>query len=351
MALPSRADMKAMAKREAGNVERYFNRDRGQFEFMGYLNNGVTGVSCRVRLRSNGRRRAQQFVVKRGFRSGGGVQERLEKERRTLKNFRGAAHTLQLFYPPRGVRNPIDDAPGQTLVTEWIENGTLADFVHRNGTKALPNRVLIEFFGCLVQFCVAMAYPPRGAEREPQREERISGRQKSNLAHNDMHCSNIMIGSLNPECGGHGLVPQLKLIDFDRASIIDSLPGLDYGVASNIFAIGMVMRSLITGDLMMEPPPPVAMTIFVNGSSRHVVTRGGDCTTARHRNLDTDLASLVMWCLADIRQRPVLEDLHASVTTLRRKATNTARWRNYPLYHFESESEVRRIVQRYILDA
>ncbi|KAI0101997.1 hypothetical protein GGR51DRAFT_562918 [Nemania sp. FL0031] len=354
--MPSREEKRAMAKSEARNIGRYFERHRDQFEFIGYLNNGFTGVSCKVRLRSDrGRRKAQNFVIKRPIIQNEIVESRLKEEFRYLRLFRGARHILQLFYVPGSVKNPIENAPGTSIMTEWIENGILADFISRNNKKQLPNRLLLELFTCLVQFCVAMAWPPHGDRGAPHQEERIPSdihkrRNKDQIVHNDMHCSNIMIGSLNPEGGGHNLVPILKLIDFDRMSTLHSPPGLDAGVSQNIRDIGFVMRTLITGDLAMEPPPPQLVTVRVAGATRSFMTYGTDVTRRMHTNLDEEIASLVQWCLADAPARPTLEMLHFELHALKKKAT-PERYAKYPMAKFESDSEIRRLVQRYILDA
>lgn len=101
---------------------------------------------------------------------------------------------------------------------------------------------------------------------------------------------------------------------------------------------------------MMEAPPPVPVRVTVDGLTRTMTTRGADLSPEIYKNLDKDIAALVQWCLAVEDERPVLEALHTSVYELRNKAT-PSRYRDYPLAKFESDQEVRRIVQRYILDA
>lgn len=81
---PTRAELQVMAREEARNVSRYFDRNRDNFEYIRYLNNGITGVSCQIRVKSGRvRRRTQDFVVKRGFRPG--ADRRLEIEYKALK--------------------------------------------------------------------------------------------------------------------------------------------------------------------------------------------------------------------------------------------------------------------------
>lgn len=101
---------------------------------------------------------------------------------------------------------------------------------------------------------------------------------------------------------------------------------------------------------MMEPPPAIPVTITVDGFTRTVTTIGADITTEIYPNLDGDIAALVKWCLAGEGERPVLEALYASVSDLRKMAT-AKRYERYPMGKFESDKEIKRIVQRYILDA
>jgi hypothetical protein len=58
---------------------------------------------------------------------------------------------MQLFYIGNGIHNPIKNAPGLTIITEWIENGTLTTFIRRVAerfNRELPNRLLLELFLC-----------------------------------------------------------------------------------------------------------------------------------------------------------------------------------------------------------
>ncbi|GAW25868.1 hypothetical protein SAMD00023353_1401970 [Rosellinia necatrix] len=158
--LPLREQIQAMAQQEVARVQRLFGQGSQRFESIQYLNNDVTGVSCKL--------------------------------------LRGAQHILQFFRLPGGVESPLRNAPGLTIMTEWIENGTLASFVRRSNGRPIPNRILISFLTCL------------------------------------------MIGNLEPEGGGHHLVPILKLIDFDRAHILRCPPGSDAGV--RLFSVNYALE-------------------------------------------------------------------------------------------------------------
>ncbi|KAI8633924.1 kinase-like domain-containing protein [Xylariaceae sp. FL1651] len=356
---PPRADVHRDADTEAQNIRQYFERNPRFFEYVGFLNNGVTGVSCKVKLKPSWWRfwkKPQFFVVKRAFKSDS--EDNMENEVRILEELRGALHILQPFHISDDIWNPIQDAPGLSIITEWVENGTLSDFVRRaqQWDRELPNRLLLKFFMCLVRFCIAMAWPPRkGIGATPQREkipEDASQRQrKHQLRHGDMHCSNVMIDRLIPDDGAHEVIPILKLIDFDQAHVIEGPSGYNIGVKQNIYDIGSVMRTLISRDLIMLSPPPAPVVRTTRGVSRTFYSCGADLTSERYPNLDPDLAALVKWCMAaNPLERPSIELLHSELKALVKIAT-PARYRNYPnrgLY--ESNGRIRWTVQQLILD-
>lgn len=109
------------------------------------------------------------------------------------------------------------------------------------------------------------------------------------------------------------------------------------------------MHTIITGDLTMSPRPG-RVTVTICGSARTFFTQGADLTAARYANLDPEMAALVQWCLASPIDRPSLELLDESLKDLRGRATPN-RYTNYPHGRYESDNEIRRIVDRYILDA
>ncbi|TRX97028.1 hypothetical protein FHL15_001822 [Xylaria flabelliformis] len=347
----TRAQLRELAQFEARKIELYFQRHSDQFEYERYLNNGVTGVSCKIRLKSNGDRNTpKSFVIKRAFREN--RQLHLRGEERMLELFRGAQHILQLFYVPGLARNPFL-GPELTIWTEWIESGTLRDFIDRSKSmdRPLPNRLLLEFFKCLLCFCVAMAWPPNGGMGAPHREEKMptdyqQRTKKEQIVHADMHCSN---GSLNPEGGGHGLVPILKLIDFDHAYRETRPLGLNPGVTTNIRDIGQVMRAIITRNLSMRPLEG-EVTVTIGGIRRTFITQGADLSDGQYGNLDPQIAGLVQWCLANTSNRPSLELLDLSLTDLMRRATPN-RYADYSHGKYESDNEIRNLVQKLILDA
>ncbi|KAI0540608.1 hypothetical protein GGR58DRAFT_511543 [Xylaria digitata] len=361
-AIQAPVSIEQLAQAEAARVEEYFSRDRDHFEYERFLSNGLTGVSCKIRLISDsGRPGSQYFVVKRPILRAD--DRKMKAEVDLLKIFRGSNHFLQLFYVPNGVENPIEAAPGTTIISEWIENGTLMQLILRKGDHQLPNRILIEFFFCpvdewpsqVVSFCIGMAWPSRGDKGAQPQQERIpenseERENKEQIAHNDMHCEN---GGLDTEGDWHTLVPILKLIDFDIAGVVRCAPGANKGVSRNIYAIGMVMRSLIAGDLSQVPEPAAMVTIKVGKDlpDKTFSTNGPDITPDNYINLDEDIANLVQWCLAsNWGDRPSIENLYAALQDLKARAT-PGRYANYVGGEDEYDSQIRKIVQRLILDA
>ncbi|KAF2963993.1 hypothetical protein GQX73_g9589 [Xylaria multiplex] len=150
-----------------------------------------------------------------------------------------------------------------------------------------------------------------------------------------------MIGSLDTEGDWHTLIPILKLIDFDIASVVLSTvrPG--------------VMHSLIAGDLSQVPEPAAMVTIKVDKDSpdKTPPTNGADITPHNYINLDEDIANLVQWCLASNGEdMPSIENLYAALLDLKAKAT-PGQYANYVGGEDESDSQIRKIAQRLILDA
>ncbi|KAI1869579.1 hypothetical protein JX265_006669 [Neoarthrinium moseri] len=150
------------------------------------------------------------------------------------------------------VEVPIAD---RIILMEWLEHGTLGDFITRIRTrpKPLPNRLLWRFLGC------SMAYPP---DRPPpvgssQRSEALNyirvgeAARPSLLQHNDLHDSNTDME--------HNIAPILKLIDFGSAVELPSLDGDPlYGVRSNLIDVGFIMCGIILRKRWREIWPSAA---------------------------------------------------------------------------------------------
>ncbi|KAI0152774.1 hypothetical protein GGR57DRAFT_157759 [Xylariaceae sp. FL1272] len=312
---------RAAAQDEARRVEKAFDKSTA-FEFETMIAHGVTGVSCRVRTKAQ-RGTGSRFVVKRAF---GGGERYIRAENRILSRLRGAAHILQLFPIDPKLDFPSDQVDANTIITEYVENGSLYNFFLRID-RPLPNRVLLLLFQCFVKFCIAMAFPPEAnpgsvAVSEEIPTDPVKRGMKFQLRHNDMHMNNILIGDLavgNPYDVEHALVPTLKLIDFDHAHIVPD-PQNNLGVRWNIFDIGENMRALIALDGRLQPPQDVQ----INRPPRRysLRTRAADLQPAAYPDTDPDILYLVMWCMAeDPLDRPTLEALDAEVKRLIQERT------------------------------
>ncbi|KAJ2999262.1 hypothetical protein NUW58_g57 [Xylaria curta] len=162
----------------------------------------------------------------------------------TVQRLRWAEHIVTpiklnidpLQYPRRENNRPIPfNKP--YLIVEYLENGTLMDFLSRRrgaNLGRLPNRVLWAFFLCLTRACVAMANPappipnpntPKDKRREALPHSPIP-RPAGNLVHGDMNLGNLMFGDRPHRLisqqqqqwdAEHGSIPILKLIDFGEA--------------------------------------------------------------------------------------------------------------------------------------
>ncbi|OTB00628.1 hypothetical protein M426DRAFT_15313 [Hypoxylon sp. CI-4A] len=327
-------------------LRRFFS-DAARFKFVKTLYGGDTGFcACFVELGPGGK---GKFVVKC---SRSNIDpELMSNDLNWLQTLVNASHIVNILTISN---NPLDANGGINvpyMILEYLENGTLTDFMDWSSGKVTPNRVLWRIFLCLVKACVAMAWPPaQGRHEEPR-----NGVNPISLAHRDMHSGNFIFGPRDATFE-HGHVPILKLIDFDdgqlvqngekqssgdRAKFDDKLgleryltPGYrNYGIDTNLLDIGLVMCYIILGEEPLELE---------------------DCREQMQDklpNLDDDLQWLVLRCLAvNPENRPRLDVLFQEV--LNAVATKTAAsYRGKPTEKFETDSNIREFIQSCILDA
>jgi hypothetical protein len=113
------------------------------------------------------------------------------------------------------------------------------------------------------------------------------------------------------------------------------------------------MHALITSDLSAMPPQqPKTVTYTVGGAGRTFRTDARDVTPEQYPNIDPDLAILVQWCMArNPVDRPTIECLIIELQRVTDNAT-PQRYQSYPNKgRYESNSKIRWLVQRLILDA
>ncbi|KAI1332718.1 hypothetical protein F5Y16DRAFT_123661 [Xylariaceae sp. FL0255] len=348
------------AQAEARRIRTQFKKHEW-FEFVKFVANGVSGFSCLMKLnfpKWHFWRQPQQFVFKRAVDVK--TDQALKRENRALRRLRGSLHILQKFPLKKKWHFPLYSDGRPIIVTEWVPHGPLAAFRDRAiaSGRSLPNRLLLRFFLCLLKFCIAMAWPPRGARGATPRTEKvptspIERALQTQFRHADMHLNNILIGAL--DASEHSNVPILKLIDFDRAHDVSGPLGHDLGVKWNIHDIGRIMRILIA----LRPGvafggAPVGgkdMMLRINGINRVTNTKASDLTWPNYPDLDPDLASLVMWCMAtDEADRPTIIELNASLTNLIADATPD-KYATYPSGgKYETDDEIKKLVQEIVLN-
>ncbi|EFX03165.1 hypothetical protein CMQ_3094 [Grosmannia clavigera kw1407] len=132
--------------------------------------------------------------------------------------------------PPVSVRatdmNEVDRDPS-ILMMEYLRMGTLGHWIEKvdslNSTP--PDDVLWQMFACLVDGCIAMAYPPRYQEQNvgknsmleyvPAEDELRRNRRNQkvcNYVHFDLDPSNVLVDGFDN--GEHNMVPRIKIADF-----------------------------------------------------------------------------------------------------------------------------------------
>ncbi|KAI2625040.1 kinase-like domain-containing protein [Hypoxylon sp. NC1633] len=352
---PAYRTVEERALAEARSIRHYFEQDTTHFRYMGMVGYGGTSVVVQVKHRRRwwDNRPSRMFVVKRPFRPG--QEEAIINEDRILRRLRGAEHIVQPYRVVHA-RNPLKDAPGRSILMEYVQHGSLGDFIarRREWGHELPNRVLSRLFMCLVRFCIAMAYPPRYPRGAVAMEERIPRHRaeredKYQLVHSDLHPWNILFGDIMSHRWEHDLTPIMKLIDFERAGVMVDRRGENLGVKTNIFNVGLTMRSIITGHIDMYPPAS-PVTIRVRGADQ-VINSHASFSNRQYPNLDEDIETLVIQCCAvDPNQRPTLERLSERV---RREVEtkNADYYRDFHRGRYESDHRVKDLIQRLILDA
>ncbi|KAI1459843.1 kinase-like domain-containing protein [Annulohypoxylon moriforme] len=259
----------------------------------------------------------QRLVVKRGIDEDDDID--IAQERNWLEILREDEHIVNLVAisnNPLEDRNDRGGLRGEWIMMEYMENGTLDQFIERIEGITLPNRVLLFIFLCMTRACLAMAYP--SSNEMPV--ERI---QPTRLAHIDMKFENCMFGRLDGDKLEHSLVPILKLIDFgfaremppsavnplqEEVDAYDNQLGLgqhrvSYGVRNpgierNILDIGMAMTRILTSEKLLSV-----------ARCRQAIQMPDI-----HPRLLWDLRLLIARCLAvDPLNRPPLEQLIASL--------------------------------------
>ncbi|KAI0023920.1 hypothetical protein F4780DRAFT_776150 [Xylariomycetidae sp. FL0641] len=389
-ALPPSLEAQTGLSAQAFAVANYFIQ-RGNIEFVRAVRGGGsesgdgdddnTGGGALVFNRWSGvdGRFRRRFVVKH-LGSADTYNIAAQREFDMLERLRGAQHIVQLVGPGRAEVN------GRlVIVMEFVGHGTLRAMLERfqDRGRGVPERILWCIFLCLTRACIAMSFPPRGAENEPvQRETPPPGREPTtSICHNDMHFENVMIDEIvlgDPE---HSVVPLFKVIDFGVATALQEDMG-SFGEASspaygdeaiaydgdaweaNILSVGELMSGLAIGEDVLGATTGRSVTLLATGTSGSSAVPPV-FTTRAPAELDAApvsaaLRGLVARCLAAAaEERPgreeLLEACEAAVYDERRWWGGDSADASY--YHhsgrvvYETDRAVRDAVQELLLDA
>ncbi|KAI1453554.1 hypothetical protein F4805DRAFT_443024 [Annulohypoxylon moriforme] len=344
-----------MAEVEAQRIRRYFEQDTPNFRYLRMLGHGATNVACKVRYRHRWWRYnvpGQNFVVKRPFRD---VKERdMLGEFRALEMFEGSMHIIQAATLPQGVRNPIDNAPGPTVLMECLEGGSVWRVVKKRQAQSpveeLPNRMLWRMLLCLVRVCIGMAYPR--PSKVPHLEtfpvSEVERRNPADWQHGDMHTGNILFGDFEPTLDEHGLTPILKAIDLERCRPIDEMSRQSshnrwFGVEENLHSAGMAIRHMIVVnaiDTKRHVLPPTRARSFESWAVL-------DQDSWPH--LDRDLADLLSELGAqEGEDRPYLRDVFERVVA--GCSRTAAFYAQYPRGDIETDEHITALCRQLILE-
>ncbi|KAH9887504.1 kinase-like domain-containing protein [Xylariomycetidae sp. FL2044] len=324
----------------------YFS-DARRFTLIKDLRGGATGL-VRLYRETSPEGEARRFVLKWPNEDDEAIIGNIQNEKRWLQVLSNAEHIVRIL-----ALGPVENLPQEVfLIIEYLENGLLYQFLRRFGSNPIPNRMLWSIFLCLIRASVAMAWPPGPGEPEDVRVDTPSA-----LTHWDMHDMNLMFGRHDAASSEHRLVPILKLIDFDLAGERDeaedfeaeerveyddglnlrqyigaggALGASNIGTAANVRDIGLVMTRIINGDRTLE------------------VEDARDYIQEDHQDLDGELRLLIARCLAvDPDNRPTLQELLAVAYN----AVLTRTYAGTASAGYESDANIARIVQTYILNA
>ncbi|KAI1820112.1 hypothetical protein F4861DRAFT_90215 [Xylaria intraflava] len=306
----------------AREVRHHFNSKRN-FEFESIVGQGSYGLACRI-IQRHYRGGSRKFVIKRA--TGDLATAELRREIEAMELLNGSAHIASVIasIDDQAPQQPrlnrafrqmtarLQNQPnafliglrGPSLVIENLEYGTLTNVIRRSIAKKqlLPNRILWSFYLCLVRACVAMAYPPNRPLGSPSQLERYPRALvvPSDLAHLDIHTSNVLIGAPD-NFSEHDLVPPIKLIDFGRAR------EKNMAVQWNLLECSAVMVNLIartTADVLAQ------RGVYRGFETMAAAILPGSDGRDRYRYLDPDLRGLLVYALAvDSNNRPSLKDM------------------------------------------
>ncbi|KAK8073008.1 hypothetical protein PG996_006356 [Apiospora saccharicola] len=324
-----------LVKRRIAN---YFG-DGTEYQLDRFLSNGIAAHAWLVRYRRQDQDPWRKMVLKtpayvegplrqEQFANGPEGVEEFYEESMLLKTLR-ARHLVRLI--EFGDQDPLErngarNYFGNWIYLEFLENGTLAQFVEKYKAQDIPyvpNRLLWRIFMCMIRACIAMAYIPPGdaVDRYDENEEPCLG-SKGSYTHVDMHSKNVMIGAIlgDPDDPEHDISPVVKFIDLDHHELYDG--GEGEGARQNVFLVGANMAEVILGlenqcldisEAEEEKKPPVPCQLpwrpAFNTFAKDMLPGGQAGDRMPHPELDPYLRYLIcLCCAAQEEERPRLAD-------------------------------------------
>ncbi|KAI1410364.1 kinase-like protein [Hypoxylon sp. FL1857] len=341
-----------LAVREILKIRQYFQDYKKLYRYYTPIANGKHGVAVVIKYMDPSEPR-EYFVIKRAYDETGNGHEILENEIDWLRRLRGAPHVVQMLNIDP---NPFESLSRPTLFLEYVRFGTLAHFIDRASARdrPIPNRVLWSFFTCLARACIAMAWPDRGVEGEPEMNEEFppdwETKPQMQLIHGDLHPDNILIGDLIPNADEHLIAPILKIADWGLARRVPDLHNEGLGTSTNIFDISRIMRMLISLNTTWSLEPQVVHipSPAPGRPDSHITTASPNLAKPNFPNLDDDLRDLVIQCTSEDRvERPSLQVLCDNLA-LQLKAKTAEYYRPAPYGDREQDAAVQNYIQEMI---
>ncbi|KAI1747661.1 kinase-like domain-containing protein [Xylaria castorea] len=266
---------------------------------------------------------------------------------------------------PNSKRVRSEGSPLNVFITEMLENGDLSSILKkvRQHRDHVPNPILWRFLLCFVRMCIGLAYPPADIEELNDRpgpiKETIPTRLRDNprrIVHFDMDPKNIFVGDIWPGDEEHSITPILKLGDFglttevvpgkhdfyyerlrqfgkkgyyapeqfcqdwdyiepDRDQVQYQTLAGNFGVHTNVWAVGYLMENLITLCYPAGPPVPTVSNIRPPDGKTEYLTYAAHLQQPFYDHVDRDLIALILRLQAHFPEdRPPLHEIETYVS-------------------------------------
>ncbi|KAI0437082.1 kinase-like domain-containing protein [Xylaria telfairii] len=308
----------------AAELQGYFSRST-TWECEKTLGHGAHGTAILVKERSGRDGHQRRVVLKRALADG---MAELKAEIATLGKLRGGAHFSTLLASCDDLTEFADPGPSETtfktiftslhglrgpaLVQEYYQNGTINSLKEKAKAQNIdiPNRLLWNFYLCLVRACVGLAYLPTSPESGIERLEEIpSDRAAGDLVHGDIAGGNMVIGDMDPSTPEHSTIPVLKMIDLGSSR---ECAEAGKGVEENLHSVAVEMLRMIRKGPVKTRGLRNA-TYFEGVRTVATDILPGVDGMPRFPNLDPKLQDLLVQALrTDRGRRPTLAEMLAA---------------------------------------